>query len=120
MIITRYIWIILTLLLLTILVEGLLSLAFRVRGKELIILVLANIATNPIVQSVAYLVLYFEGKRGSRIAMPILEIWAVVTEGFIYSKTFKKRKLNPYLLSFILNAASYLLGLVIERVYKGL
>lgn len=114
----RFVWIILIFLFLTIIVEGSLAFILKRRGRELLIVVLANLVTNPIVQSVSYILTLYHGRRGVYIGLAICEIWAVLTEGFIYSKSLKKRKLNPYLLSLVLNVTSYCMGLVIEFFYK--
>lgn len=113
----KFVWRILFFLFLTIVVEGSLAFFMKRRGRELLIVVLANLVTNPIVQSVSgVLTLYFI-RRGVYIGLVILEIWAVLTEGFIYKKSLEKRKLNPYVMSLILNVASYLTGLVIQYLY---
>ena len=46
----------------------------------------------------------------------VLEIITVITEGFIYSKVLDFKKINPYILSIILNLGSYLIGEVINRL----
>lgn len=100
-------------LLLTIVLETALAALLGVRKKwDVATTVLSQIATNPIVVITTLLV-------GMRASTPVyytvlaaMEIAAVVTEGFIYRSALDYKKINPFLLSLILNAASFGLGQV--------
>ena len=56
----------------------------------------------------------FYGIRERNISLIFLEIFVVFIEGFVYSKTLKYKKINWFLLSLILNVASFLIGEVIN------
>lgn len=102
-------------LFMTILIEVIFSLIVGVREKKDILnIVLVNVLTNPIVTSVPILVLVTIGFKARIIMLITLEILTLFTEGFIYYKTLKFKKINPFLLSLILNGASYLIGEVIN------
>jgi hypothetical protein len=101
-------------LILTIIIEVGIAIMLGYRKKDLINILLVNIMTNPIVVTVP---LYFNVKYGlleRNIVLLILELLTVFIEGFIYKKYLSKRKINPYILSLILNASSYLVGVVIN------
>lgn len=99
----------------TIMIELLLALAFGVRKKNLGIVVLAQIITNPLVVLISNFVLYLNDIPSYYIAMFILEICAFVAEGLIYRiffiKGINKNKMNPFLLSLLLNILSFLAGM---------
>ena len=54
--------------------------------------------------------------KARNIALIILEVLVVFVEGFIYQKYLKKRNINGYLLSLLLNISSYGLGLLINEI----
>lgn len=101
-------------LMLTILIEISVSLILGYRKKDLINILLVNVITNPLVTSIP---VYFNIKFGileRNISLLVLELLTIIIEGFIYSKFIKKRNINPYLLSLILNLSSYLIGVLIN------
>ena len=103
-------------LVLTILIECLIAFFLKYRKKDLLNILLVNIFTNPIVSSVP---VYFNvkfGVSGRNISLLILELLVLVVEGFMYHKYLNNKKINPYLLSLILNGSSYLLGVLINLV----
>ena len=102
-------------LFLTIIIELFVALLLKVREKKDILnIVLVNILTNPIVVSVSVFFNYRYGLMGRKISLIVLELTAYFVEGFIYYKYLKYRKINPFLLSIILNLSSYLIGEVIN------
>lgn len=104
-------------LLLTIIIELGIGFLLKVRNKkDLLNIMFANIFTNPIVNMVSIAVLYKYGYRDYYYAMVILELFAFASEGFIYSKVLNYKKINPYLLSLILNSTSYLTGILINTI----
>ena len=104
-------------LLLTLAIEGLGSLILGIRNKmDSLVVFLVNVLTNPIVVSVTFLLGFYFGTSANITSLVILEIAAFLTEGFIYSKTLSYKKLNPYLVSIILNASSYFLGQIINKI----
>jgi len=101
-------------LLLTIVIEVIIGLIMGIRDKkDFLNVILVNMLTNPIVTSVPTYFLFFNSPLVSNISLAVLEVLTVIVEGFIYSKTLKYKKINPYLVALILNISSYLLGLVI-------
>lgn len=103
-------------LLMTILIEVILSLILGVRDKKDILnIILVNVLTNPLVTSIPILVLVTIGWKERIIMLIILELLTFIVEGLIYYKTLKFKKINPFLLSLILNGASYLIGEVINN-----
>lgn len=99
----------------TIIIEVMVAFILRVRDrKDLLNIVLVNILTNPLVVSISLYVQVYYGNYYYRISMIILEIMAFLIESLIYKKVLK-RDINPYVLSLILNASSYGLGLIINR-----
>lgn len=102
-------------LVLTIIIELSVSLILGVRKRlDIINIILVQILTNPLVVSISLFINNFYGYKNYRIAIAILEVLAVITEGYIYKKTLNYKKINPFLLSLILNGLSYTLGLVIN------
>lgn len=103
-------------LLLTIIIELIIALILGVRDKKDIInVILVNVITNPIVVLTPIIVYIRFGNIYSRIVLYILEIFTVVVEGLIYKKVLKYKKINGFLLSLILNVASFLIGEVINN-----
>ena len=102
-------------LILTIVVEVLVALILKVRNKlDLINIVLVNILTNPLLVSTTNLISINYGLKIGYIFLFIFELLAVFIEGLIYKKYLDYRKINPYVLSLILNVCSYLCGLTIN------
>lgn len=101
-------------LLCTIIIELIVGIILGIRNKQdIIIIILVNIMTNPLVTSIST---YFniEYNNTSRIiSLIILELLAFISEGFVYKKTLTYKKVNPYIISLILNICSYTLGLII-------
>ena len=95
-----------------------LSFAFilKYRGKDLINVLLVNILTNPLLNSIIVAINYYYGLKARNISLIILEILVVIVEGFIYHKYLTRKKINGFLLSLILNIASYGLGLLINEL----
>ena len=104
-------------LVLTILVELVISLLIGiVKRRDLLNVILVNVVTNPLVVSLPILVMLMYGIRGRIITLIVLEILTFLFEGFVYSKVLDYKKLNPYIISLLLNLGSYLLGEVIFRL----
>ena len=101
-------------LILTILIETFFAFLLGYRKKDLLNIILVNIVTNPIVVTIP---VYFNVKYGvfeRNISLAILELTTLLTEGFIYFKCLERKKINPFLLSLLLNLASYLIGVFIN------
>ncbi len=98
-------------LLLTLVIELLFALCFRIRGKDLIIVGLVNVLTNPAVV-VLYLLLCRYYCLWDAAVVIILEIIAFLTEALIYKTVCRSIK-RPFLFAFGANAFSYLCGALI-------
>lgn len=102
----------------TIIIELALALIFGARKKNLGIIVLAQIITNPLVVLISNFILFKSNGSLSAyyVSMAILEICAFLTEGLIYyfffTKNKNRRNLNPFFLSFLLNSISFLTGFI--------
>lgn len=105
-------------LLVTIIVELLFALAIGVRGKDLWIVVLGQIVTNPIVVLVSNLAVYSVGPTKISadlflVFAGVMEIAAIFVEGAMYKYFFTGYgRINPYVLSLILNLLSMVIGVV--------
>lgn len=98
-------------LLLTIIIELIIALILGVRDKKDIInVILVNVITNPIVVMSQILLYLRFGYKIEIIGVIILEILVVPVEGLIYKKVLDYKKINPILLSLILNVSSLLIG----------
>ena len=104
-------------LVLTILFEVVIALGVGVRKKlDLVNIILVNVLTNPIVVTIP---VYFNVRysvEARHISLLILEILAVFTEGFIYKKYLNYKKINPFIISLILNGVSYMSGVIINHL----
>ena len=102
-------------LLLTIIIELIIALILGVRDKKDIInIILVNVITNPIVVMSQTLLYIKFGYNIEMIGIAILEVLVVLVEGLIYKKVLNYKKINPILLSLILNALSLLIGELIN------
>ncbi len=85
------------------------------KPKQLVTVTLANVITNPVVVLFNLMVMLFAVKW--RVpAIIFSEILAVITEGLIFSK-FKVFNKKPFIISLVLNSASFLVGEVIDVFY---
>lgn len=101
----------------TIIIETLFAFIFMVRNKkDFLNITLVNIMTNPIVVIIPTYIGLKYGLTYRNIALIILEILTVLVEGFVYHKYLEYKKINPYLLSFLLNLLSYLIGEIYWRL----
>jgi len=118
MILHRIVSSLLVCLLLTIVLEGALAFLLGVRsGRGQLIVLLANVITNPLLQCVLSAVSFFWTPAAYYYMLVPLELAALLTEGRIYQKMLPL-KINPYLFSLLLNAGSYLLGTGILKLIK--
>lgn len=102
-------------LLLTVLLEGLFGVIWGVRGgRNYIIMLLANVMTNPLV-NVIHSFFAYELRLGG-VAMTLitamLEIAAVIAEWLVYKSRADIKK--PFLFSLCANGFSFLCGIIIN------
>jgi len=102
----------------TIMIELIMSLLLGIRNKKDILnVILVNIMTNPLVVSILMYITY-NRLFNTTISIIILEILVILTEGFAYKKVLTFDKINPYVLSLILNISSYFIsGLLNNIIY---
>ena len=100
----------------TIVIELIMSLLLGIRNKKDILnVILVNIMTNPLIVSI---IMYITYNRifNTTISIIILEILVVLIEGFTYKKVLTFDKINPYVLSLILNISSYFIGGLLNNI----
>lgn len=103
-------------LVLTILIETVLARIISIKSKkDLVIVAMASVLTNPFVVLITFFSGFFYGSTGYYIATAICEISVVIIEGIIYLKALNWKKINPFLLSLILNGISFGTGLIISK-----
>jgi len=103
-------------LLCTIIIEIIVGIILKIKDKkDLINIVLVNILTNPLVVSLPIYVLYKYGIYYKNIIFILLEFLTLFIEGYIYKKSLKYNKINPFIISLILNGSSYYLGEIINK-----
>ncbi len=101
----------------TIIIVVVMAFILRVRDKkDYLNIMLVNIITNPIVVSLPIFIYVKYWYKEYIISLITLELLTVLTEGLIYLKVLKYKRINPILLSLILNASSYLIGEVINKL----
>lgn len=104
-------------LLCTIVIECIIGIIIGIRSKKDIInIILVNVLTNPIVVSLPIYVMIRSNITTRIRTLFILEILAVLIEGFIYSKVLNYKRINPFFISLILNLGSYIIGDVINKI----
>jgi len=82
--------------------------------KDLLLVILANIITNPVVVLTYWLTVLHTDLNTVIIIIP-LEVFAVVTEGYHYKK-FGRSFRRPYLFSLAANIFSYGTGVLIQFI----
>ena len=113
MILRRIVSGLLTALALTVVIEAVAAFALGIRSlKSQTIVLLANLITNPLLNCVLTAVSFYISPMAYYWFLIPLEIIAVITEGWIFSSVLRP-KMNPFLLSLVINVCSYFLGTMI-------
>ena len=93
-------------------------LAWRFRGREIIICALVNIVTNPPVVLAHYYIKRSLAASGGLKYLPLviigLELAAVIVEWLFYRRCTDKK--HPFFVSLTANAFSYLTGLALSLI----
>jgi hypothetical protein len=98
---------------LTVILETGFFIAIGKRGKkDLLLVVMVNILTNPAVVLIYRLTIFYTNLNAVLVVIP-LEVFAVLTEGYCYKKYGHDFK-RPYLFSLSANMLSYGTGLLIQ------
>lgn len=102
-------------LFITLIVEVPLAFLLGVRKrKDIETVVFTNAVSNPAVVTVFLILLRCHIISGIRnIWVLLLEAAAVTGEGAVYRRFLSKGRLNPFLLSFLVNAVSFAVGAVL-------
>lgn len=101
----------------TVVIELLLAYILKIRKKkDFINILLVNVLTNPLVTTIPFYLNVAHSLLYRNIAMIILEIFAVIIEGFVYKKYFSHNYINPYVFSLILNFVSYIIGFFVSPI----
>jgi len=82
--------------------------------KDLLLVILVNIITNPVVVMIYWLTMLHTDLNAVIIIIP-LEVFAVLTEGYHYKKYGSSFK-RPYLFSLAANIFSYGTGMLIQFI----
>lgn len=100
---------------LTLILEWIIALLCRLRGRDYLLLVLVNILTNP---AVVYLNMVFSAAfpNGGDLWQIPLELAAVAVEALCYRK-FARSIHRPWMFSLVANGFSYGCGLLLETVF---
>ncbi len=84
--------------------------------KEILLVILLNILTNPVLVLFSLFLMYYEGiKTGRFLTYAVLEPMVVLVEYYFYRK-YLDTKMNPFLLSLSLNLISILGGLLCQTL----
>ena len=105
-------------LLLVWLIEIPLAFVLGVRKRNTIETVfITNSISNPIVVTIFFLMLQFDVSYAiMNFTVIAIEVCAVLCEGAVYRHFLPKGKLNPFVLSLVLNAASFGAGILLNAV----
>ena len=102
-------------LILTILLEaGFFLLIGKRDKKDLLLVVLVNVITNPVVVSSYWLALLYTDWNHVLVTIP-LELFAILTEGFYYKK-YGRVFGRPFFFSFAANVFSFGTGVLLQRI----
>lgn len=94
-------------LVLTLLIETPLSLLFKARGKELLLVALVNVLTNPAV-------VLLSAVMGDSLQIQIFpEILVILIEGYYYKK-YGSYIEHPFLCALCCNSVSYGFGIILK------
>ena len=104
-------------LLLTIIFEMTAAYLLGIRNrKDILLVILLNILTNPVLVLISSFLMYHEGvKTGRLLTYAVLEPLVILTEYYFYHRYLTAGK-NAFLLSLVLNLVSILGGLLCQML----
>ena len=108
-------------LVLTLAVELPLALLLKVRrGKDLLVIALVNILTNPVVNYCYYWAVFIFSEHSvyTYLILAVLEITAVIIEFLFYRSLLSYDRIGKLKLSVILNSASFIAGLLLTVIIR--
>ena len=88
-------------------------LGLRKRDEQLTV-ALVNVVTNPLLVSICILVQLFFSRQVYWCAYIGLELAVIVGEALLYRIVLRQKR-DPFLLSAILNSASFFIGMLLNR-----
>jgi len=103
-------------LIITLVIETMIAFIIGIRKKDILNIVLINFITNPLIVSLSVYFGFNYGMKVEKIAIIVLEIIVFITEGILYSKFLKYKKINGFIISFILNFSSYFIGKILNYI----
>ena len=83
--------------------------------KDLLLVVMVNVITNPVVVLLYWLAVLYGNWNRAAAAIP-LELFAVLAEGYYYKKYGQDFR-RPYLFSAAANAFSYGVGALLQQFF---
>ena len=96
---------------------GFFFLAGKRNKKDLVLLVLVNTLTNPLVVLCYWLTILYT-QFNAALVLLFLEVFAVVTEGALYKKYGLEFK-RPFLFSLAANSFSFAVGMLLQMIVSG-
>ncbi len=105
-------------LLLTIIIELLLALLIGIRkNNDILNIIIINCITNPIINYIMMVIVYlFSNSAIVYLCLFFFEIIVMYVEYKFYRNKLKFRKIDPLLLSALLNFSSLILGFIINNI----
>lgn len=105
-------------LIVTEIIEIMVALLIKLKDKkDLINVFLVNILTNPILVSTSYFIFIKYGNINKKIYEIVMEVLIFLVEGMIYKRCLNYKKMNAYIVSFVLNLFSYFVGGIIINCF---
>ena len=104
-------------LILTIIIELIVAILLKIRSqKDIMLVILVNICTNPVVVYIVNLSLLLQSKILHISILAILEIFAFLVEGRLYKNYLENKTIKPYKLSLCTNLTSFSFGIFLNIV----
>ena len=106
-------------LFLTIIIEVMVSFLLGIKSKkDILIVILVNICTNPVLVYITNCTLLFSNLNMKiyYITVMIMEFGVIITESLLYKKYLKYKDKSPLTISLINNTISYGIGFLISNI----
>lgn len=101
-------------LLLTLLLEGLFALAWGIRGRDLTLVLLVNLLTNPLAVTAHFLLCRLRALPGPPVVLGI-ETLVVLSEGLLF-RSLGQRISHPWAFALTVNLFSYGTGVLLQAI----
>lgn len=103
-------------LILTLIIEIIVALILGVKKSEFLVIICANVCTNPIIVYIVNCFKLYTSKLIYNSITNILEIFVIIAEYNIYKKYLLNSKEKAFKLALLSNIISYCIGLAITNV----